>query len=221
MRSITLRSWRTLPGQSAACSAASASSPIWRGAHARHAGETADEIAGEFGNVLAPLGQARRAQRHDVQAMEQIFAETAVFDVAAQIARGGGDDAHIHLHVRRRRQGGGSADRPARAGSSTASRAACRRLRRGRACRRALARTRRSCAVRPSGPSSPKISLSMRSGAIEAALMATNGPPSRGLRSCSRRATSSLPEPAGPVISTRELVCATRSIAARRLRHDG
>ena len=50
---------------------------------------------------------------------------------------------------------------------------------------------------------------------MEAALSTTNGPSLRCELSCITRATSSLPEPALPRISTRLLVGATRSRAAR------
>ena len=39
----------------------------------------------------------RQADRHDVQAVEQILAELALADRLAQVAMGGGDDAHIGL----------------------------------------------------------------------------------------------------------------------------
>ncbi len=48
----------------------------------------------------------------------------------------------------------------------------------------------------------PKSSLSIRSRGIAAMLMATNGPLRRRPKSCSARATSSLPVPLSPVMST-------------------
>ena len=51
-------------------------------------------------NVVAPLGQRGHAHRHHVQAVIEIFAEAAGFDLGAQIARGGGDHARIDLHAR-------------------------------------------------------------------------------------------------------------------------
>ena len=55
----------------------------------------------------------------------------------------------------------------------------------------------------------------MRSGVIVAALSATNGPALRADSAWMARATSSLPEPDGPMIMTRLLVGATRSIVWR------
>ncbi len=59
----------------------------------------------------------------------------------------------------------------------------------------------------------PKSSLSSSVSGTAAQLMATKGPFRRRLRSCSARATSSLPVPLSPVISTELSVSATRSIS--------
>ena len=63
----------------------------------------------------------------------------------------------------------------------------------------------------------PNSSLSSRSFGIAAVLIATNAPllpwSPRGLWRCSARATSSLPEPDSPVISTVTLLCESRPIA--------
>ncbi|MCY1250741.1 hypothetical protein D9M72_644060 [compost metagenome] len=40
-----------------------------------------DEIFDQFANVLTPLRQRRHADRHDVQPMEQILAESALGDL--------------------------------------------------------------------------------------------------------------------------------------------
>ena len=61
----------------------------------------------------------------------------------------------------------------------------------------------------------PNSSSSIVSGVIVAALMTTNGPLERVEAPCSVRAASSLPQPGSPVISTRALVGATRSIVWR------
>ena len=50
---------------------------------------------------------------------------------------------------------------------------------------------------------------------MAAALSTTNGPSARADLACITRAASSLPQPDGPVISTRLLVGATLSIAWR------
>ncbi len=52
----------------------------------------------------------------------------------------------------------------------------------------------------------------MRSGVMVAALRVTKGPPLRAEWAWMARATSSLPEPDGPMIMTRLLVGATRSM---------
>ena len=83
--------------------------------------------------------------------------------------------------------------------------AACRRSRRGTACRRGRARTG-PCAG-PSSPvnapsSWPNISSSSRFSFRAAQFIATNGLAFRGLLVCSARATSSLPVPFSPRIST-------------------
>ncbi len=67
--------------------------------------------------------------------------------------------------------------------------------------------------VRPA--STPNSSSSKRPGASVAQFSATNGPSDRRERACTMRAATSLPEPAGPWISTREPVGATRSTPAR------
>ena len=59
----------------------------------------------------------------------------------------------------------------------------------------------------------PNSSLSSRSFGIAAVLIATNGPAARGECLCSARATSSLPVPDSPVISTVTLLCDSRPIA--------
>ena len=59
----------------------------------------------------------------------------------------------------------------------------------------------------------PNSSLSSRSFGIAAVLMATNGPLARGLCLCSAWATSSLPEPLSPVISTVTMLWLRRPMA--------
>ena len=87
-RSTTLRSWRTLPGQSWPCSAASASSPIARGRQAGRIGDArACRWSASSGMSSRRSRERRHAQRHDVQAMEQILAEAAGGDLLLQVAR--------------------------------------------------------------------------------------------------------------------------------------
>ena len=77
-RSILLRSWRTLPGQSWVCRTAIASSASLR---MRLAGQLASRILAKcsirLGNILAALGQRRHADRHDAQAMIEVLAKLA------------------------------------------------------------------------------------------------------------------------------------------------
>ena len=78
-------------------------------------------------------------------------------------------------------------------------------VRRARRCRAGAA------ARRPRKPASqPNSSTSMRSGAMVAALITTNGASARRELAWISRATTSLPTPGGPVISTRLPVSATR-----------
>jgi len=65
-----------------------------RQALARRLGE---EGLDQFGDVLEPFAQRRQAQRHDVQAVEQILAEAALAGQLGQVLMGRGDDAHIGL----------------------------------------------------------------------------------------------------------------------------
>src|SRR5437762_10389603 len=64
---------------------------------ARRRGAPRHEMAGQERDVFAPLAQGRHPDRHDVEAVEQIFAEAAAGDFGAQIAVRGGDDADVDL----------------------------------------------------------------------------------------------------------------------------
>ena len=55
-----------------------------------------DEKLDELRYVLAALGEPRHAQRHDVEAMIEVLAETAFRHLALEIAACGGNDADIH-----------------------------------------------------------------------------------------------------------------------------
>ena len=74
-------------------------------------------------------------------------------------------------------------------------------------------RARTPVAMRSSMPNS---SASSNVSTNAAQLTATNGPRWRSLRSCTCRATSSLPDPLSPSINTVKSVAATRSICPRR-----
>jgi hypothetical protein len=54
-------------------------------------------MARQLDDILAALAQRRQADGDHVQAIEQILAELALADRLAQVAMGGGDDAHIGL----------------------------------------------------------------------------------------------------------------------------
>ncbi|MCY1180604.1 hypothetical protein D9M73_210600 [compost metagenome] len=75
---------------------------------------------------------------------------------------------------------------------------------------------RRFCAPVKAPGSWPNNSLSTTDSANAPALMATNGPSRRDDRSCSARATTSLPAPVSPRISTSALVAARAPICSRR-----
>ena len=57
-------------------------------------------MADKIGHVLRAFAQRRQAQRHDVEAEEQVFAKQALLDRDAQVLVGGGDDADIALDRR-------------------------------------------------------------------------------------------------------------------------
>ena len=67
--------------------------------HTGHAGQTAHEIARKFGNIFPALSDARRAERHDVETVEEVFAEVAFGNITRKVARTRRHNAHIHLHV--------------------------------------------------------------------------------------------------------------------------
>ena len=119
-----------------------------RGSACASARALAHERRGQIRNVLAAIAQRRQRHLDDVEAVEEIAAETAGGHLGAQIAVGRGDR-------RSRRRASAAAIRRAaprrsraRAAAWPAPRAAARRLRRGTACRRAPPRTRRP-SIRP------------------------------------------------------------------------
>ena len=201
-----------LPGQSCDCSTAIASAAIRRGGTPIVCATCSRKYCTSSGMSSRRSASDGHADRHHRQAVEQILAELPVGDRLGEVAAGRGDDAHVDLDPRRRRRRAGNSGRPARAGSWPGSPAACRRLRRDRACRRAPLRARRPGAAGRRSPSTPNSSLSMLSGVIVGALRTTNGPSARTDWAWISRAASSLPEPGGPEISTRELAGPSRSM---------
>ena len=82
-------------------------------------------------------------------------------------------------------------------------------------CARSSTPARRGLATESLPASTPNSSSSKRAGLSVAQLSTTNGPSARRDRLWIIRATTSLPEPAAPLISTREPVGDTRSTLAR------
>ena len=95
-RSTTLRSSRTLPGQSWPISADMASTAMLSGMprRLRHLGE---EVVHELRDVLAALAQRRELDVDDREAEVEVLAEGALVDHLAQVAVGGGEHAHVDL----------------------------------------------------------------------------------------------------------------------------
>ncbi len=130
---------------------------------------------------------------------------------------GGGDEAHVDAAPGRARRGARPRAARAPAAASPAARAACRRSRRGAACRPRPARSARGGArSRPEkAPRSwPNSSLSSSADGIAAQLTATKRPLRPEAR-CSARATRSLPVPVSPVTSTSASVGPTRATSER------
>ena len=93
-RRIRFSSSRTLPGQRWRRRISSAVIVERLGRQAFVLG-LAQEMARQVGNILDALAQGRQAQRHHIEPVIEVFAEQALGDQLAQIAVGGGDDAHI------------------------------------------------------------------------------------------------------------------------------
>ena len=74
---------------------------------------------------------------------------------------------------------------------------------------------RRGTAAGSAPASMPNSSSSNRPGLSVAQFSTMNGPSARRDRACTMRQATSLPDPAGPLISTRDPVGATRSMPAR------
>ena len=131
-----------------------------------------------IGDVVAPLGEARHAQRHDVQAVIEVLAEAAFRDLALEVAAGGGDDAHVDRHLLR------AAEAQELLLDQHAQHLALRLERHvgdlvdvERAAVRLFERA--DLARRPERSSVPNSSSSTRSGAMAAALSTTKGPSAR------------------------------------------
>ena len=55
------------------------------------------EVLGQQAHVFGPLAQRRNVQAHDVEAVEEVFAEAAGPHFVLEAPVGGGDDAHVDL----------------------------------------------------------------------------------------------------------------------------
>ena len=62
-------------------------------------GDALTEIVGEFNDIVPALGQGRHAQRHDAQAIVEIFAEVAGINLSFQVLRRRCHHAHIHADI--------------------------------------------------------------------------------------------------------------------------
>ena len=96
-RNTAFSSWRTLPGQRWRPSSASASPLMRAHALAFFGGDPGEEMPHQVRDVFGALAQRRHRDREHVQAIEQVFAEAAAFDVVDQVAVGGRDDPHVDL----------------------------------------------------------------------------------------------------------------------------
>ncbi len=67
-------------------------------------GEDLQRMLRQHGDVFASLAQRRQVQGDDIEAVIQVVAKLAEGDGGVEIAVGGGDDAHVHIHRLRRAQ---------------------------------------------------------------------------------------------------------------------
>ena len=174
------------------------------------------EPARQHGDVVAALAQRRQADGDHVQAVVEVLAEAAGADLVLQVPVGGGEHADVDGLARasRRRAGPRAPGWPA--GASPGARAASRQSRRGRGCRRRPpGSARRGSATAPvKAPFTwPKSSLSSSPSGMARAV---DGDEGAGRRAAERRwisrATSSLPVPVSPWMSTVTSVGATFSM---------
>ena len=209
-------SWRTLPGNANACSAfcASSDSSFGSTASSRALFCRKCRASGPMSSGRSRSGGSRR--RTTLSRCSRSSRNRPEAHALLEVLVRRRDDAHARLAAARGRRRGSTRRPRARAAGAPAGRAACRRSRRGTACRPRPARSARgasACAPVNAPRSWPKSSDSSRSFGIAAVLIATNGPRARGLCRCSARATSSLPVPDSPVISTVAFDCDRRPIA--------
>ena len=182
---------------------------------ARGGGDLVHEIVDQRGNVLAPLRQRRHPNRYHGKPVVEVLAEATLGDLLFQIARGRRDDADVDSDlVGAALALEGLLDQHAQDLLLGLARHVANLVDEQRAAvglfqRAGLAR------MLALDCSTPNSSISIRSGVMAAALITTKGPSARFEAACSVRATSSLPEPAGPTIRMRLLALATRSMVWR------
>jgi hypothetical protein len=187
-------------------------------AHA--AGVARDKMAHQDGNVGGAVAQRRRKDRKNLEAVKEVAAEFLFRDHFGQIAIGGGDEAHVD----------GDGPRAAQALDLALLQSAQQfRLQVERQLahlveeERALVRQLQRPILRAMAPvnapfSWPKSSLSSRPAGMAAQFSLIKVRSLRGLRRWMARASSSLPVPVSPWMSTVASVGATVSISRSTLR---
>ena len=141
---------------------------------------------------------------------------------ALQVGVGRREQPHVDLRASATSRPARTRRSRARAAASAAGRAARWRSRRGTACRRRPARSGRrdrACASVKAPFTWPNSSLSNTPSETPPALTVTSGRAARGETACSACATSSLPVPFSPVISTLASDGPTRSISSQHRPH--
>ena len=135
MRSHAFSSSRTLPGHVADEGLDGSTSGTIDNVARPSGGGRLEEVLHQVRDVLAPLPQRRQRDRQDVQPVEEVLAELAFRDHLPQVALGARDHAHVD---RDRAACRPAARRPVLQDAQQLDlhrTAACRRCRRGTACR--------------------------------------------------------------------------------------
>ena len=168
--------------------------------------------------IFHVLAQRRHVNVKHIQPVKQIRAQMPMRHRILRIAIRRGQHAHIHVLLGARSQ---PAQFPLFQHAQQLGLRADRHLAQFiQQQRSALSASSKHPARRSTAPvnapfSCPKISLSISVSGIAAQFTARNGRPLRGLRSCSVRATISLPVPLSPVIRTETFDGAICSISAK------
>ena len=177
--------------------------------------EPAQEVLRQQRDVVRPVAQGGRWIWKTFSRKNRSWRNWPAATCREQVRVRRRQDADVDLRRRRRRRPARPPGAPARAAASPAPAAGCRRVRRGRRCRRRPAR------AGPAAPASapvnapltwPNSSLSTRFGLSAATWTGRNGRSLRAECRWTARATSSLPVPLSPVMSTQASVGATRAM---------